>query len=168
MLYSWSTQRREWKNGNVFLQLHHTPEKATENFIIYQEKSSNYQWQGWKNSVLSLPEKTRKGLLSHLIWGEGVIRSYFTRYSPSSGRGESKLATPITRTNKNAELTAASAFSLLFKISDMNWRIVVFYQKLLTGHINYTERVDRRDSKLARELQEKLNQFQLHSLVRLY
>ena len=75
----------------------------------------------WAEKLCTWPtRKIQRGLnvATHMV--EGVIRSYFKCYLPASGRGESKLATPIIRTNKNAELSATSAFSPLFNISGMN------------------------------------------------
>ena len=71
---------------------------------------------GLKKFCVSSTRETQVGLNVVPHMGEGVIHCCFTRYSPASGRGESKLAKPITRRNENAELTATSAFSPLFKI----------------------------------------------------
>jgi hypothetical protein len=65
-------------------------------------------------------------------------------YSPASERAASKLAKPMPRRNENVRQSATSSFD----ISEMNWRIVLFYHKLLTSRINYTERVYKQDSTL--------------------
>jgi len=52
-------------------------------------------------------------------------------------RAASELVTPVTRGNENAGQSTTSAVIM----SEMKWRILVFYHKLLTSRINYTEQV---------------------------
>jgi hypothetical protein len=52
-------------------------------------------------------------------------------------RAESELAAPVRRGNENSGQSTTSAVVM----SEMNWRILVFYHKLLSSRINYTERV---------------------------
>jgi hypothetical protein len=82
------------------------------------EKVYKLSMTGLKKFCAWPTSEIQEGLNVAPHMGEGVTHSYFTRYSPASGRGESKLAASITRTNENAELTATSASSPLFKISD--------------------------------------------------
>ena len=50
-------------------------------------------------------------------------------------RTASELATSVTRKNENAGRSTTSAVVM----SEMNWRILVFFHKLLTSRINYIE-----------------------------
>jgi hypothetical protein len=68
-------------------------------------------------------------LLYTLLPGESTVRIV----DPAA----SKLAMPVSHRNENTGQSAASAFG----ISETNGRILVFYHKLLTGCIEYTERV---------------------------
>jgi len=54
---------------------------------------------------------------------------------------------PVTRGTENASHSAVSSVY----ISEVKGRILVFYRALLTGRINCSERVYKRESKLASE-----------------
>jgi len=64
---------------------------------------------------------------------------------PASERAGNKTVMPVTRRMDNASHSAVSSFD----ISEMNRRILVLYGELLPGRINYSERVYKREIKLA-------------------
>jgi len=66
---------------------------------------------------------------------------------PASQCAASKTVRPVTRRTDNASHSAASSVD----ISEVKGRILVFYRALLTGRINCSERVYKRESKLASE-----------------
>ena len=68
---------------------------------------------------------------------EAVLHATHQRVqSPASERAASQLARPFTYRNEKAELSGSSAFSSSFDISEMKWRILVFYHKAASITMN--------------------------------